>query len=137
MAFDLLIVKNPSRSGVDFAKATGTAFAKGAIVARDLATGKYVPATSTTVRSDIFGFTDEAVTAGDTRLNVHGFEVFENDVFTATTTNNSNAAHNTQRMKLTNSTNVNNTGTDDADGVVYQVDVIGAPADKKILVKFV
>jgi hypothetical protein len=54
-----------------------------------------------------------------------------------TTTNNSNASHTNQRMVLTDAGTVNNTGTDNANGIVEQLGVVGNAADKKIIVKFV
>jgi hypothetical protein len=137
MAFEQSIIKNPTRSVAEFPKAGATVYAKGAIIAKDLGSNATLPATSSTPRSSVLGVTTEAVAAADARTEVLGLEIFSNDVFLVDSTNNSNAAHYGQRMVLTNSTTVNNTGTDDAAGIVYQVGVYGAPADKKIIVKFV
>jgi hypothetical protein len=41
------------------------------------------------------------------------------------------------RCILTDSLTVNNTGTDDASGVVQQVEPYGAAADKKIICRFI
>ncbi len=137
MAFSQSVIKNPTRSVEEFPKATGTVYLKGAIIAKDLGSNATIPATSSTPRSSVLGVTTEAVAAGDARIEVLGLEIFSNDEFLADTTNNSNVAHYGQRMVLTNSVTVNNTGTDDANGLVYQVGVYGDAADKKIIVKFV
>ena len=137
MAFSQSIIKNPTRSVMSFPKASGTVYAKGAIIAKDLGSNATLPATSSTPRSSVLGVTAEAVAAADARTEITGFEVFPNDEFLVDSTNNSNDAHYGQRMVLTNSTTVNNTGTDDAAGLVYQVGVYGAASDKKLVVKFV
>jgi hypothetical protein len=137
MAFSQAIIKNATRSVESFPKASGTVYAKGAIIAKDLGSNATLPATSSTPRSSVLGVTTEAVAAVDARIEINGYEIFSNDEFLVDSTNNSNAAHYGQRMVLTNSTTVNNTGTDDAAGLVYQVGVYGAAADKKLVVKFV
>ena len=64
-------------------------------------------------------------------------ELFGEDVWIADSTNNSDATHNGQDMILgANAGVVNNTGTTSAVGIVKQVGVYGAAADKKILVRF-
>jgi len=61
----------------------------------------------------------------------------DEDTFIFTTTNNSDAAHNGQAMVLgANSTTVNNTGTTSATGIIQQVDVYGAAANKTIIGRF-
>lgn len=137
MAFSQSIIKNPTRSVMSFPKASGTVYAKGAIIAKDLGSNATLPATSSTPRSSVIGVTTEAVSSADARTEINGYEIFSNDEFLVDATNNSNAAHYGKRMILTNSTTVNNTGTDDVAGIVYQVGVYGAASDKKLVVKFV
>ncbi len=130
------VIKNPSRSFRNITKGASTVFAKGAVVAK-AASGLCTPGTSATVRSEVLGISNLAIAALDALTEVPAIEIFENDLFVVDTTNNSNEAHNGQRMVLTDSVTVNNTGTDDADGIVEQVEAYGDPSDKKILVRFV
>jgi len=134
--FILNVVKNPSRSRTLVPKSTSQAFVKNEIIQKGVS-GVDIPATSSTTRSQIIGISTEAITAGEALAQGGVLEIFENDVYIADTTNNSNATHTNQRMILTDSLTVNNTGTDDANGVVQQIAVFGPVADKKILVKFV
>ena len=99
--------------------------------------GKVIPATSTTVRSEIQGIANLSISAADAQTSVLAIAVDSADTFVVDSTNNSNAAHNYQRMVLSNSLTVNNTGTDNPDGVVEQVAPFGDAADKKIVVRFV
>lgn len=129
------IIKNPTRSLALANKGDSVVLVKGELLAYD--TGLAVPADSGTVKADIIGICNQDIAAAEALTQVPYIEIFENDVFVVDSTNNSNVAHNGQLMVLTDSTHVNNTGTTDADGIVEQVGVFGAAADKKILVKFV
>lgn len=60
----------------------------------------------------------------------------DEDTFIFPTTNESNATHNGQAMVLTNSTEVNNTGTTSGTGIVQQVEPYGAASDKRLSVSF-
>ncbi len=102
----------------------------------DLTAGLAVPASSSSTRETIIGVANQTISVADNLSQVPIIELFQNDVWIADSTNNSNALHNGQSMVLTDSTHVNNTGTTSAVGVVEQVDVFGAASDKKILVKF-
>ena len=99
--------------------------------------GLVIPATSGTVRSDIVGICNQSIAAAEALTQVPAISVDSNDTFIADVTNNSDAAHNYQRMVLSSSTVVNNTGTDSASGVVQQVEPYGAAANKKIICRFV
>jgi hypothetical protein len=136
MSFILSQVKGPSRSRVELDKAAGTAITELTVIAK-AAGGLVEAATSSTARSEVKGVATESVAALDASTKVGVNEVFENDTYIATTTNNSNAAHTNQRMVLTDAGTVNNTGTDNANGIVEQLGVVGNAADKKIIVKFV
>lgn len=129
------VIKN-TRELLKLEKLSATVITKGQILAKNVSNGKVIPATSSTVRSEIMGIANDTIAAADAETQVEAIEVSHDDTFVADTTNNSNAAHNYQRMILTNSLVVNNTGTDSADGVVEQVGVFGAAADKKIIVRF-
>jgi hypothetical protein len=83
------------------------------------------------------GIANESITATQALTQVLAIEIFENDTFVVDSLNNSNAAHNYQRMILSDSLTVDNTGVDDANGVVVQVEPFGPAADQKIVVRFV
>jgi len=129
------IIKNPTRSLRLVNKDGATAIVKNELLAYN--GGLAVSATAATTKKEVIGVANQDIAAGDALTQVLVIETFDNDVFLVDSTNNSNAAHNGQLMVLTDSTHVNNTGTTDAGGIVEQVDVYGAAADKKILVKFV
>jgi hypothetical protein len=99
--------------------------------------GLVIPATSSTVRSAVVGICNQAIAAAESLTQVPAIAVDSNDDFIATTANNSDAAHNYQRMVLTDSLTVNNTGTDSASGVVQQVEPYGPAANKQIICRFV
>lgn len=135
MSFIQAIIKNPTRSLIVVPKASGTAITNGYVLVWD--TGLAVLGTSAATRATIIGVANGAVAAGDALTQCSVIEPFEKDVWIADSTNNSNAAHNGQDMILgANAGVVNNTGTTSAVGVVKQVGVYGAAADKKILVRF-
>lgn len=134
MAFIQAIIKNPTRSLEMVNKASAQATVLNEVL--DLTLGLAVPASGSSTRQTIIGVSNQAISAADALTQVPVFELFQNDVWVADCTNNSNSAHNGQSMILTDSTHVNNTGTTSAVGVVYQVDVFGVPSNKKILVKF-
>ena len=107
------------------------------IAAYDRANEVLVAATSSTSIEDVAGVFVKAVTSSNTEAQVQ--EIVDGDVYVADTTNNSNANHNMHRMVLTDSTTVNNTGTDSTSdaAIVQQVAPLGAASAKKILCKFV
>lgn len=117
-------------------KLSATVITKNQILAKNTG-GVVIPATSATVRSEIEGVANETIAAADALTQVQAIMIDSADTWVADTVNNSNAAHNFQRMVLTDSLTVNNTGTDSASGVVEQVDVFGDAADKKAVFRFV
>ncbi len=127
-------VKNPTRSLTMVNKASATVTTSKEVL--DLTAGLAVAATASSTRETIIGVCNQTIAAADALTQVPVIETFQNDVWIADCTNNSNPTHNGQSMILTDSTHVNNTGTTSAVGVVEQVDVFGVPSDKKILVKF-
>lgn len=136
MPFIQANIKNPSRSLKEVPKAGATVMSKGFVLA--WSSGLAVLAGSGTTRPDVIGVCDLASSAADAFTVVPVIETFEKDVWIVDSTNNSNAAHNGQLMVLgANGGIVNNTGTTNAAGIVQQVGVYGAAADKKILVQFV
>lgn len=134
MSFVQAYVKNGTRSLTTANKATGQVSTQKEVL--DLVGGLAVPATSASTRQTIIGVCNQTISVADALTQVPIIETFQNDVWVADSTNNSNPLHNGQSMILTDSTHVNNTGTTSAVGVVEQVDVFGVASDKKILVKF-
>lgn len=135
MAFLPVSYRGP-RSGVVFIKDTTQAIVKGDVLARDT-NGEVIPATNVSVAGDLLGVATESVTALQALAEVSALEYGQDDHWLADTTNNTDVADNNQRMILTNSQTVNNTGADSATGVVVQVGVVGAAADKTAIFKFV
>lgn len=136
MAFIQSVIKNPTRSLRDTPKGSATVVTKDTLLA--YAAGLAVPATSATVRSEVIGVCNQSIAAAEALTTAPVIDLFEKDVWIADSTNNSNAAHNGQLMVLgANAGVVNNTGTTNAAGLVQQIGVVGAPADRKILVQFI
>lgn len=135
MSFVQAIIKNPTRSLAMQNKSTSQVTVMKEVL--DLTAGLAVPATSASTVATIIGVSNQAISAADALSQVPVIELFQNDVWIADSANNSNPLHNGQAMILTDSTHVNNTGTTSAVGVVEQVGVYGATADKKILVRFI
>lgn len=135
MTFIQSIIKNPTRSLILVPKASATVITTGYVL--DWATGLAVLGSSSSTVNTIIGVANGSISAADALVQASVIEVFAKDVWLVDSTNNSNAAHNGQDMILgANAGVVNNTGTTSAVGVVKQVGVYGAAADKKILVTF-
>lgn len=128
------IIKNPTRSLTLVNKADDQATVVNQLLAYD--SGLAVPADNSTVKADIVGICNKTIAAADAETQVPIIEIFPEDVYIVDSKNNSNVLHNGQDMVLDDSLTVNNTGTTSATGIVKQVGVYGAAADKKILVKF-
>ena len=135
MSFVQTRIKN-SRDIEPLDKATGTVTTQQQLLART-SSGLVIPATSSSTRADLEGVCNQSIAAADALTQVPAIMIDSQDTWIADLTNNSNAAHNYQRMVLTDSLTVNNTGTDSASGVVSQVEPYGAAADKKAIVRFV
>ncbi len=136
MSFVQAYIKNPTRSLSMQNKASATVTTSGYVL--DLTAGLAVDATASSTRATIIGVSNQSISAADALTQVPVFDLFDQDVWIADSTNNSDATHNGQAMVLgANAGVVNNTGTTSAVGVVIQVGVKGAAADKKILVKFI
>jgi len=103
----------------------------------DRANEVLIAATSSSTIESLAGVSVKAIASGDTTAQVQ--EIVDGDEYVVDTTNNSDSAHNYHRMVLTDSTTVNNTGTDStADTAVFmQVAPIGAASEKKIIGRFV
>jgi hypothetical protein len=135
MSFIQAVIKNPTRSLILATKGSSVAVTKGYVAA--YSSGLAINGTSATTRPNVIGVFNETQASGDGLTQASVIEPFPQDVWIVDSTNNSNAAHNGQFMVLgANGGVVNNTGTTDTAGIVQQVGVYGAAADKKILVKF-
>lgn len=95
------------------------------------------PATASSTTVTLKGVAMQTVAATATVLLV--CLVSPRQQWTCDTTNNSNAAHNYQRMILTDKATVNNTGTDStsASAVIEQQGIVGPVANKRIVGRFV
>ena len=116
MAFIQAQVKN-TRQLVMLDKASSTVTTSGQVLVNDGA-GNVVAATSGATTATIEGICNQTIAAADALLQVSAIRTSTGDTWIASTTNNSSAAHNYQRMVLTDSLTVNNTGTTSASGVV-------------------
>lgn len=136
MSFVQAIIKNPTRSLSMANKASATVITNGYVV--DLTSGLATLGTSSSTRATIIGVANQTISAADALTQVPVFDLYDQDVWIADSTNNSDATHNGQMMILgANGGVVNNTGTTSAVGIVVQVGTKGVAADKKILVKFI
>jgi len=127
-------IKN-TRELAEANKGSAVVLAKGEALM--LTAGLAVPATSATVRATLLGVCNQNITAAEALTRVSYIVPSDEDTFIFSTTNNSNPTHNGQAMVLSNSTNVNNTGTTSATGIVVQVEPFGVAADRLIIGKFV
>ena len=124
-----------TRYAEDRPKATSLATTLGTLYVNNVTTGALEAAGASTGQAQVIWVANESITAGEARPIVHATRVDQGDIFIADTANNSNAAHNGQRMVLSaGGATVNNTGTDAPAGVFQQIAVVGAAADRKILV---
>jgi hypothetical protein len=104
----------------------------------DLTAGLAVDATSSSTIATICGICNQTIAAAEALTIVPIIVPGKNDTFVVDSTNNSDATHNGQAMIIgANAHTINNTGTTSAVGVVKQVGVYGAAADKKIIVSFI
>jgi hypothetical protein len=128
------VIKN-TRELKETNKEAATVVAKGEILAM---TGGYaVPADSGTVAADLLGICNESIAATDAKTRVTYIVPSDEDTFIFPVTNDSDATHNGQAMVLTDSQEVNNTGTTSGTGIVQQVEPYGATGDKLIIGKFI
>jgi len=115
-------------------KATGTVMTLGNILAQTA--GLAVDADSGTVVADLLGVCNQTIAAADALIRVSYIVPSDEDTFLFPTSNSSDATHNGQAMVLASATEVNNTGTTSATGIVQQVEPYGEATDKLIIGKF-
>jgi glucose/arabinose dehydrogenase len=137
MAFRL-VTSAHGRFGKNVPKDATTDILKGQVLGWGAASGEVEPLDASSTFAEALFVSVEAITAAEALTSVQTFKINANDQYIADTVNNSNSAHNGQEMIL-NATGdlVNNTGTTSAVGVVRQVGVVGAAADKQIMIEFV
>ena len=126
-------IKN-TRQLLEANKATGTVMTLGNILAQTA--GLAVDADSGTVVADLLGVCNQTISVADALIRVLYIVPSDEDTFLFPTSNNSDATHNGQAMILANATEVNNTGTTSATGIVQQVEPYGDASDKLIIGKF-
>ena len=126
-------IKN-TRQLAETNKGSAVVLAKGEILA--LTAGLAVAADNGTVSADLLGVCNEDIAAADAKTRVSYIVPSDEDTFIFATTNNSDAEHNGQAMVLTDSEEVNNTGTTSATGIIQQIETYGDAADKKIIGRF-
>jgi hypothetical protein len=108
-------------------------YTAGQLVKFNLTTGALESTTTTTTQTEAVFVVLNSVTSGAV---VSLQPTDKSTVYVVDTANNSNAAHNGQRMIITaGGLTLTNTGTDvsGATGMFAQIGVVGAAADKKIL----
>jgi len=114
----------------------GTVTTKGQLLAR-VSDGVVIPATSASTRADLEGVCNQSLASTDTQTQVPAIMIDPQDTWIADLANNSDPLHNYQRMVLSDSEKLNNTGTDSASGVASQVEPYGPAANKQAIVRFV
>ena len=135
MAFKLITPKN-TRDVRSVKRAGSLATTVDALYFNSITTGSIQLAVAATTANQVLYKANETTTASTNPFSAT--IVSKDDEFIVDTENNSNAAHNGQRMILgTTGLTLNNTGTDVAGvtGVFVQLDVVGAAADKKIIAR--
>lgn len=117
-------------------KATGLVTTTGALYFNSITTGALQLAGVATTTNQQLYRANETIAAADLRTDVHCTLVDIGDRYLVDVDNNSNAAHNGQRMILNASgLTLTNTGTDvpGTTGVFVQVSPVGAAAAKQII----
>ena len=118
----------------DVVKPLALATTKGAIYVNNVTTGALELAVAGTPTAKVYFLANETQ-AANANTTVNCDVVSREDIFVADLANNSNAAHNGQRMAIaTGALTLTNSGTDAAAGQFEQIAPVGVAADKKALV---
>ena len=130
-------VKDPVDRGMEEVPVSSLTCAVNDMLELAVGATTWTAATSSSVHYTKKFIVRKAVTSSDTVAK--GFVVSDSMIFIAETVNNSAAADNGDRMVLTDTNTVNNTGTDSAakEAVVIQIAPVGAAADKRILARVI
>lgn len=123
---------------------TGDTYVKGQVLQWDLTTGSVIPSSNTSTFTQTEFIATEAYPTVFPNIDplqnndIHTWKIDSNNQVIADTVNNSNTAHNGQRMIL-DATGLlaNNTGTDSSVGVLRQTGVVGTPEQRQIICEFV
>jgi hypothetical protein len=135
MSFKLITPKN-TRDIRAVKRAGALATTVDALYFNSVTTGSIQLAVAATTANQVLYKANETTASGTTPFSAT--IVSKDDELLVDTDNNSNAAHNGQRMILgTTGLTLNNTGTDvsGVTGVFVQLDVVGAASDKKIIAR--
>lgn len=135
MAGFRLVQNSAEAAGVEQWKIASLALNAGDLIEMDAGATAATAGDSSTNQWQRKGVAQEGTSATDTVVNV--IVVDSDQVWQADSTNNSNRGHNGDRMALSATATVNNSGSDAATGVCTQIGVVGVSTDKDILVKFV
>lgn len=133
--FKLQTPKNTRRAEKPI-KATSLVTTTGALYFYSITTGALQLAGVATTSNQLLYRANETIAAADLRTDVHALIVEVGDRYLVDTVNNTNAAHNGQRMILdATGLLLTNTGTDvpGTTGVFVQVSPVGAAAAKQII----
>jgi len=127
------IVKDDKDKGFDLLPISSITVAKGDLLMLAVGATTWILATAAAEHWQRKAIAQEAATTSDSF--VKAVELDGSELVKAGSTNNSNAAHNGDRMLLTDEDQVNNTGTDSTaeEAGFLQTGVVGAAADKTIL----
>ncbi len=112
MAKEFMLMSDPNPTIYRNVRISSQAYSIGDAVQLSRSAYDVTPATAATINADIFGVAMEAVAATATTLLV--CLITRAQVWAADVNATANAAHNFQRMILTDKGTVNNTGTDSA-----------------------
>jgi len=136
MAFTLRTPKNTRDVRLVNKPVSAVATTAGALYFNSITTGAIQLAGVATTANQVIYLANE--TTASNQLPFSATITSKEDEFIVDTVNNSNVAHNGQRMIVTaTGLTLTNTGTDvpGTTGVFQQVDVVGAAADKKIIAR--
>lgn len=136
MAFSIRYPKNTIYNE-DRTKASSLVTTTGTLYVNNLTTGVLEAATTTTTQTQKLWVANETIAAADNRVTVNCALISPEDGVVADSVNNSDATHNGRRMILNASGDkVNNTADNATTAAVFtQTGVVGAAADKKIIVR--
>jgi hypothetical protein len=135
MSFKLITPKN-TRDVRALKRSSSIASTANALYFQSITTGNAQLAVAATTANQVLFLANETTAASTQPFSAT--VVSKEDEFLVDTVNNSNTAHNGQRMILgTDGLTLNNTGTDvpGTTGVFVQLDVVGAAADRKIIAR--
>lgn len=117
-------------------KATSLVTTKGMAMDFSVTTGALEVSGAATDQNQVLFIADETIAAADSRADVLGTTISQDDIYLVDTANNSNTAHTGQRMLISSGgLTLNNTGTDNTAGVFQQMGVSGVATDKKIFAR--